>query len=108
MSTPFRVTDATLDVIEVLLTGEPDLYGLRIAKEISRASGSVVPILMRLEDCGWVTSQWETSTPDSRGPRRRLYQLQANHVVDARKLIASRRKLAPNRAGFLRPGLEGC
>ncbi|MFF3068824.1 PadR family transcriptional regulator [Kitasatospora sp. NPDC057936] len=107
MNVPFRVTDATLDVIEVLLTGQPDLYGLKISKEIGRPSGSVVPILMRLEDCGWVTSKWEDSGAESRGPRRRFYELDPNCVSGARSLVASRRPATMRGSGIVRPGFAG-
>ncbi|MEV7581705.1 helix-turn-helix transcriptional regulator [Streptomyces erythrochromogenes] len=107
MDVPFRVTDATLDVIEVLLAGQPDLYALKISKEIGRPSGSVVPILMRLEDCGWVTSKWEDSGSQSRGPRRRFYELDPNRVAGARSLVVSRRQPATRCTGIVRPGLAG-
>jgi PadR family transcriptional regulator, regulatory protein PadR len=107
MDAPFRVTDATLDVIEVLLTGQPDLYGLKIAKEIGRPSGSVVPILMRLEDCGWVSSKWEDSSSESRGPRRRFYKLDPNCVTGARSLVTSRRRSKSSGVDIARPGVAG-
>ncbi len=88
----FRVTDATLDVLEVLLGPDGDLYGLKIAKSIDRPTGSVFPILARLEDCGWVISEWETGDPAARGPRRRFYRLTPDGLVAARKLLAERRK----------------
>lgn len=39
-------------------------------------SGTVYPILLRLEQAGWLESEWETADPVllSR-PRRRLYRL---------------------------------
>ncbi len=84
----FRVTDATLDVLEVLVGPEGDLYGLKIAKAIGRPTGSVFPILARLEDCGWVISEWEASDPAARGPRRRFYRLTPDGLVCARNLLA--------------------
>ena len=65
----FRVTDATLDVLgEVLLDGDDELYGLKIAKAAGRPTGSVFPILGRLEQMGWVVSEWESSDPAARVP----------------------------------------
>ena len=107
MGYPFKVTDATLDVVETLLSGDDELYGLKIAKSIGRPSGSVVPILMRLEACGWVLSEWEQDE-SARGPRRRFYRLHADHIGDARRLVSERKtgstKTAPR---ILRPGLGG-
>lgn len=107
MGYPFRITEATLDVIEVLMTGDDHLYGLKIAKQIGRPTGSVFPILMRLEDCGWVTSEWEEG--DSRGPRRRFYRLHPDCLGEARTLLASKRGRAAGRSAnlALRPGWEG-
>ena len=91
MSPGFRVTDATLDVLEVLLQNSDDLYGLKIAKAARRPTGSVFPILARLEDCRWVTSEWEAGDPAARGPRRRFYRLSPDGLVQARQLLAQRR-----------------
>ncbi|WP_081913426.1 MULTISPECIES: helix-turn-helix transcriptional regulator [unclassified Glycomyces] len=105
MSYPFRITPATLDVLTVLLSGQDKLYGLKIAREIGRATGSVAPILMRLENCGWVQSRWEDSSKEDRGPRRRFYELDPEVLGAARALVQSRRVQphAPSRA--LRPTL---
>jgi PadR family transcriptional regulator, regulatory protein PadR len=107
----FRVTDATLDVLEVLLHGVGDLYGLKIAKAAGRPTGSVFPILAKLEGCGWVTSEWETGDPATRGPRRRFYQLSPDGLVQARQLLVQRRdspaRSRPQLAPAPRPGWEG-
>jgi PadR family transcriptional regulator len=107
----FRVTDATLDVIEVLLRPDDDLYGLKIAKAINRPTGSVFPILARLEEYGWVVSEWEAGDPATRGPRRRFYRLTPDGLVRARDLLAERRRtVSLTRSRFtpiLRPGAEG-
>lgn len=88
----FRITDATLDVLEMLL-GQADeqLYGLKIAKAIGRPTGSVFPILARLEQFGWVISEWEPGDPATRGPRRRFYRLSPEGLADARSVLAERR-----------------
>ncbi|MFJ4895600.1 helix-turn-helix transcriptional regulator [Streptomyces sp. NPDC088788] len=107
MSYPFRVTDATVDVVEALLSGDDELYGLKIAKSIGRPSGSVVPILMRLEACGWVLSEWEQDE-SVRGPRRRFYRLHADHVGAARRLVGERKTASATAvSSTLRPGLGG-
>jgi PadR family transcriptional regulator PadR len=109
--TGFRVTDATLDVLEVLLDGGDDLYGLKIAKATGRPTGSVFPILARLESFGWVFSEWEAGDPADRGPRRRFYRLSSDGVARASELLVQRRpepkrvrqRLAPSP----RPGWQG-
>ncbi|MFD1045853.1 PadR family transcriptional regulator, partial [Kibdelosporangium lantanae] len=91
MGRRFRVTEATLDVLEALLGPDDDLYGLKIAKAIDRPTGSVFPILARLEQCGWVDSEWETGDGDLRGPRRRFYRLTPDGLAGARAMLAERR-----------------
>ena len=101
-----RVTDATLDVLESLLGPDEELYGLKIAKAIGRPTGSVFPILARLEQLGWVVSEWEPGDPATRGPRRRFYRLSADGLTEARSLLAERRparKLARTPSAGHRP-----
>ena len=111
MTSPFRITDATLDVLEVLLRGGSELYGLKIAKAVGRPTGSVFPILARLEGCGVVSSEWEAGDPAARGPRRRFYELSPDGIVQAGQLLAERRPASasrrPARAEGLRPGWQG-
>jgi PadR family transcriptional regulator len=110
MGNKLRMTDATLDVLEVLLGPDEDLYGLKIANAIQRPTGSVFPILARLEQFGWVTSEWEVSEPSVRGPRRRFYRLSPQGLGAARSALAERRparKLAGSaRTRKLRPGAQ--
>jgi PadR family transcriptional regulator PadR len=111
MGKKMRVTDATLDVLEVLLGPDEELYGLKIAKAIGRPTGSVFPILARLEQFGWAISEWELGDPATRGPRRRFYRLSPEGLTAARSLLDQRRPSskpashAPARR--LRPGTEG-
>lgn len=83
-----RLTPATLDVLDELLTADAPVWGLRIVKVSGRPAGSVYPILDRLERSGWVTSTWEDD-PDRTGPRRRLYRLTAEGAPAARDALAS-------------------
>lgn len=87
----FRVTDATLDVLEALLDLDDPLYGLKIAKQTNRPTGSVFPILARLETSGWIRSFWETEDRPERGARRRLYKLTEGGMREASKLLTQRR-----------------
>jgi DNA-binding PadR family transcriptional regulator len=86
-----RITPATLNVLEVLLDGETEHYGLAIARKAGLATGSTFPILARLERIGWASSYWEETDAASRGPRRRFYQLTPDGMAGARALIAERR-----------------
>jgi DNA-binding PadR family transcriptional regulator len=51
-------------------------YGFEIGKKARVATGSLYPILDRLEKAGWIAAQWETLDPHQAGrPRRRYYRL---------------------------------
>ncbi|HET9257583.1 MAG TPA: helix-turn-helix transcriptional regulator [Pseudonocardiaceae bacterium] len=103
-----RVTDPTLAVLDVLLGPDDQLWGLKIAHKVGRPTGSVFPILARLEQKGWVVSEWETS--EARGARRRFYQLTPEGVDGARALLAERGRptgRVRSRSGSLRPRVEG-
>jgi PadR family transcriptional regulator, regulatory protein PadR len=95
-----RVTDAALDVLEVLIGPDEDLYGLKIAQLAGRKTGVVYPILARLEEAGWVDSFWERAEPSDRGPRRRFYQLNPGALTEARDLLQVRRGAIRQRSGL--------
>jgi len=60
------------------LADDPDHrhYGLELARATGLASGSIYPILARLERAGWVESGWEELDRHAAGrPPRRYYRL---------------------------------
>src|ERR1022692_358393 len=91
-----RMTLPTQLVLRVLLT-EPtkEMYGLQICAEAGLPSGTIHPILARLEGLGWLESNWEDAAgAHGEGrPRRRYYRLTANGAECAR--IALARATAP-------------
>jgi PadR family transcriptional regulator PadR len=84
-----RIGGATVDVLGALLDSDQPRWGLEIIKLTGRPSGSVYPLLDRLERAGWVTSQWDDE--ERRGPRRRLYLLTADGALEAQRICATRR-----------------
>jgi|HubBroStandDraft_3_1064219.scaffolds.fasta_scaffold484676_2 PadR family transcriptional regulator PadR len=55
---------------------EPGIAGADISKETGIPSGTLYPILFRLEQARWITSEWENVDPSQVGrPRKRLYTL---------------------------------
>jgi PadR family transcriptional regulator, regulatory protein PadR len=82
-----RIGKATVDVLAVLIDSDQPRWGLEIIKLTGRPSGSVYPLLDRLERAGWVTSGWDEDS-DRRGPRRRMYRLTADGAVEARRVCA--------------------
>lgn len=57
-------------------SGRSDLSGAEIARSTKLASGTLYPILLRLEEADWVESHWESGDPRDLGrPRRRFYRV---------------------------------
>jgi len=86
-----RMTLPTQLVLRALLA-EPteEMYGLQICAEAGLPSGTIHPILARLEGLGWLESSWEdTASAHSEGrPRRRYYRLTADGAEHARIALA--------------------
>jgi DNA-binding PadR family transcriptional regulator len=80
-----------------------ELYGVEIGHTAGLPSGTIHPILARLEAVGWVQSTWEQIDPRTAGrPARRYYKLTTNGIELARDALA--RAYKPTlRAGWLRP-----
>ena len=63
-------------------------HGYDLGRETGLKSGTLYPILMRLEQQGWLEEQWEEQ-PDPGRPRRHLYRLTGLGVEEARRLAAA-------------------
>lgn len=72
-----RLTHHTLKVLRVFMESpNAGLAGSDIWKATKMFSGTLYPILLRLEKAGWLKSWWEEVDPSEAGrPRKRLYQL---------------------------------
>ncbi len=84
-----RVTPPTVDVLALLLESPGPVFGLDIMKRSGRPSGTVYPILERLERQGWITSEWEEHT-DTQLRRRRVYTFTPEGAAAARELVEAR------------------
>ena len=101
-----RITIPTRLVLEALLA-DPDaeLYGLELARAAGLPTGTVHPILARLEGVGWVRSRWEDVDPsEARRPPRRYYRVTTTGIREgtARLARSPRPRLATRPIG-LRP-----
>jgi DNA-binding PadR family transcriptional regulator len=85
------MTIPTQLVLRALLA-EParEMYGLQICAAAGLPSGTIHPILARLEhEHGWLTSRWEDIKPADEGrPRRRYYRLTDGGAERARVALA--------------------
>lgn len=75
MAPLFRSSKQTSRVLAAL-TRQPSNWhhGYALARETGLQSGTLYPILMRLEERGWLETQWETPPPGGRPPRH-MYRL---------------------------------
>jgi DNA-binding PadR family transcriptional regulator len=86
-----RISLQTLKVLEAFLEDPTaELSGADVHKRSAIASGTLYPILLRLESAGWFVSRWEAIDPASEGrPRRRLYRLTRSGLARASEVFAS-------------------
>jgi DNA-binding MarR family transcriptional regulator len=102
-STP-KMSSSVISVLEVFLTDPGTVrYGLELGASTGLASGTIHPVLARLEAAGWLDSEWEQVDPSSVGrPRRRFYRLTPVGVERARAAlgaVAARRARLARRLG---------
>jgi PadR family transcriptional regulator PadR len=111
-SSAVRITGATLSVLGALLENPSgNFYGFDLLNQANIKSGTLYPILARLESAGWVKSHWEETDPRTLSrPRRRYYVLtprgraystaaiQRRAEEQAKTKNRSRPKLAPEPA----------
>jgi PadR family transcriptional regulator PadR len=102
-----RMTVQTLLILQALLQNPGrELYGLELAGETGLLPGTAYPILLRLENEGWVTSRWEDIDPHAeKRPARRYYRLTASGAAQASAAIAGARR--PSRAALRSLAGEG-
>jgi PadR family transcriptional regulator len=86
------MTPQTAAVLQALLE-DPAVprYGLDIARETGLKTGTLHPILARLQQAGWVESFWEPSADheDQGRPRRRYYRFTSDGAQHAHRAITA-------------------
>jgi PadR family transcriptional regulator, regulatory protein PadR len=98
-----RLTIPTRLVLEAFLA-DPDTeqYGLELARSAGLPTGTVHPILARMEGVGWLDSHWEDVDPSEAGrPARRYYRLTTTGLREgsARAARSPRPRLAARAIG---------
>ncbi|MEU4689531.1 PadR family transcriptional regulator [Actinoplanes sp. NPDC023714] len=106
MTDPVRVTTAVSKVLAALLEDpEASRYGLDLMRASGHPSGTLYPILLRLQRAGWVETRWEEIDPAEAGrPARRYYRLTPDGLVAARAELAALRQQL-DRAFVTKPGM---
>ena len=103
-----RMTQTTQAVLRAMLDDPTSSrYGLEICGATGLPSGTVHPILARLESIGWVQSSWEEVDPREEGrPRRRYYRLTGDGLVSSREALARAYESRTRIVSRLRPAGE--
>ncbi len=85
-----RMTLPTQLVLHALLTdADREQYGAELGAAAGLPSGTIHPILARLEGVGWVASRWEDVDPHLAGrPPRRYYRLTGVGISHAQAALA--------------------
>ena len=83
-----RMSGPTLKVLKLYLTTpRADRSGADISKATGIGAGTLYPLLARLEEAGWMESDWEAVDPSEVGrPRKRYYHLTGLGQTRARAL----------------------
>ncbi|MER7006159.1 helix-turn-helix transcriptional regulator [Dactylosporangium sp. NPDC000555] len=86
-----RMTTAVVKVVAALLADPTaDRYGLELMRTTGLPSGTLYPVLERLQRAGWVEAYWEQLDPAAAGrPARRYYRLTADGTAAARSELAA-------------------
>ncbi|MEV4756693.1 PadR family transcriptional regulator [Micromonospora sp. NPDC049559] len=106
MGNDVRVTTAVARVLAAFLADPAaERYGLDLIGATGLPSGTIYPILVRLEQAGWVDRAWEEIDPVAAGrPARRYYRLTADGLARARvELAALHQQLSPARSANTKP-----
>jgi PadR family transcriptional regulator, regulatory protein PadR len=85
-----RITISVAKVLSAFLADPAeDRYGLSLMRATGLRSGTLYPVLQRLQDAGWVRAEWERIDPSAQGrPARRYYRLTPSGVEQARFALA--------------------
>lgn len=81
-----RITAHALRVMGAIMNASSgEMSGVDISKQSGMMSGTMYPLLLRLEDAGLLRSRWETDDPHVLGrPRRRYYSVTGLGATRAR------------------------
>lgn len=84
---PFKLTLATKAVLCAFLADpQAELYGITLSETVGLPSGTIHPILARLQKHGWLQSRW--TQPQGHVPPRRYYRFTGHGAQQAAQLAA--------------------
>jgi PadR family transcriptional regulator PadR len=89
MGRRLRISPQTLALLEALLDKPTSWHhGYALSQQTSLASGTLYPILMRLEKLRWLETSWEQPGAGAGRPPRHLYRLTSEARGWAREELA--------------------
>jgi PadR family transcriptional regulator PadR len=92
MGVRIRFSRQTLTILEALLARPCQWhYGYAISRQTSIPSGTLYPVLMRLNELGWLETRWEDAVAQGRPPRH-LYRLSGTGREWAREELRAARQ----------------
>lgn len=91
MTSDIRMSGPTLKVLKMMIEKPRQrVCGAEISKGASIGSGTLYPLLQRLESAGWLKSEWEDIDASQEGrPRRRFYKLTGKGQTQASKELSA-------------------
>lgn len=97
MAGKIRMSGPTLKLCKVFVEDAKQARsGAELSKLAKIGSGTLYPLLQRMENAGWLASKWEDIDPSEAGrPRRRFYKLTAPGQKEAQRALADLQTTAP-------------
>jgi PadR family transcriptional regulator PadR len=93
MGRRLRISPQTLALLEALLQKPASWHhGYALSQQTNLASGTLYPILMRLEKLRWLETSWEQPGTAAGRPPRHLYRLTSEARAWAREELADAQK----------------
>lgn len=92
-----RLTTPLLKLLDAMMANPAGRHwGFELMKYTGLASGTVYPLLARLERLGWLVSGWDEQAES--GPRRRYYRLTRDGAVKAQHALGEAKETPSSRA----------
>jgi PadR family transcriptional regulator len=93
MGRRIRISPQTLSLLEALLHKPTTWHhGYALSQQTGLASGTLYPILMRLEKLRWLETNWEQPGTAAGRPPRHLYRLTSEARAWAREELSDAQK----------------
>lgn len=90
-----KATGAFLNGLAVFVNNPSEQFsGIDICQKTGMKSGTVYPLLIKMEENGWLESEWEDIDPRQEGrPKRHFYKITRRGVIHGTKLLEKHRPL---------------